>query len=47
MSFERCSSGDLQVRGTPDEMAALAKQQAIQWVEHNRRGIRPWPDVVI
>jgi hypothetical protein len=40
------SSGDLQVRGTPDEMAVIAKQQAIQWIERNRRGIPPWPQVV-
>jgi hypothetical protein len=33
------SSGDLRVRGSPDEMAALAKQQAIEWIDHNRRGL--------
>ncbi|MEX3966624.1 hypothetical protein AB4Y42_31100 [Paraburkholderia sp. EG286B] len=30
------SSGDLQVRGAPDEMAALARLQAIDWIDRNR-----------
>lgn len=40
------SSGDLQVRGTADEMATLAKQQAIQWIESSRLGVYPWPVTV-
>ncbi|MEM5425958.1 MULTISPECIES: hypothetical protein [Paraburkholderia] len=32
------SSGDLQMRGAPDEMAALARLQAIDWIDRNHRG---------
>ncbi|WP_321943678.1 hypothetical protein [Paraburkholderia tropica] len=30
------SSGDLLVRGTCDEMAAFAKQQAVEWIDNTR-----------